>query len=403
VVIAAASQRDQGQGVDVLSSQQIANGSGGKPGRGAPHESAWDEANLRESVEMGDLGRVTELLVKGTNPNLDCPMLALPLTSACSDGHYSIVSKLMAYGADPFITKSGKRCSIQTECDRMVLEHLSTEGRCAHCGTAFMITYTRKRFKFPQTPAFTTLVMDANRIYPTGKPAALFCSKCNEVKYDTREFQIADWKTFHKHFCSSNVVSADFKHGQAALDNKQALGATTRRDQRILDLCEAGDLWEALYLVDDGDDLTHIRALSLACRFGDVNIARWLLEAGSDLAKITFGDGRTVLHEAALHGHDAIVSLLLEWNADVTIETKDGLTAEYFAHGKDHMSTVNILTAAMDSNFPSKTVGITTRIKNWKEKQKRKERMQLLKRQGRENLDGVQKLHPVHMATTASI
>lgn len=149
VASAALSLGDQGQGLDAPSSQQIANGSGGLSGRGAR-----DEANLCESVDMGDLDRATELLVKGTNPNLGCSILTPPLAFACSKGHYSMVAKLLEYGAAPFLTKSGKRCSMQTECDRMVLEHLVAKGRCAHCGTTFTITHTRARSKCSTSTCF---------------------------------------------------------------------------------------------------------------------------------------------------------------------------------------------------------------------------------------------------------
>jgi ankyrin repeat protein len=63
----------------------------------------------------------------------------------------------------------------------------------------------------------------------------------------------------------------------------------------------------------NGDDEN---ALHLAARRNDLEAARLLIEAGINIDQ--HGDlGRTPLHEAASHGHQEMVLLLIESGADV--------------------------------------------------------------------------------------
>jgi hypothetical protein len=102
-------------------------------GRGAPPNKPWDDAQLCEGARAGDLCRVAKLLAKGTDPNTVTVPLTPPLVTACVEGHHLIVVKLLEYGADPFVV-NGRRCSLQSSCDGVVLKYLAGEGRCAHCG-----------------------------------------------------------------------------------------------------------------------------------------------------------------------------------------------------------------------------------------------------------------------------
>jgi hypothetical protein len=147
VVAAAPDAYNQGQGSNVApSSEQITNGSEEPKsqhpkhvdvtppfGRGAPPNKPWDDAPLCEGARAGDLGRVTKLLAKGTDPNTVTVPLTPPLVTACVEGHHLIVAQLLEYGADPFVV-NGRRCSLQSSCDQMVLKFLAGEGRCANCG-----------------------------------------------------------------------------------------------------------------------------------------------------------------------------------------------------------------------------------------------------------------------------
>jgi ankyrin repeat protein len=64
-------------------------------------------------------------------------------------------------------------------------------------------------------------------------------------------------------------------------------------------------------------------ALALACRQGDADIVRLLLDKGCCLSAV--GEWRsTPLHVAAQRGHHEIVELLLERGADVSLADQEG-------------------------------------------------------------------------------
>jgi len=57
--------------------------------------------------------------------------------------------------------------------------------------------------------------------------------------------------------------------------------------------------------------------LSSACRFGDLEISRLLIDKGSDVTA-SDDDGQTPLHHAVMEGHEGVARLLLDNGADVT-------------------------------------------------------------------------------------
>jgi len=61
--------------------------------------------------------------------------------------------------------------------------------------------------------------------------------------------------------------------------------------------------------------------LSTACRFGDLEISRLLIDKGSDVTASDDG-GRTPLHRALEEGHEGVARLLIDKGADVTVADK---------------------------------------------------------------------------------
>jgi hypothetical protein len=76
----------------------------------------------------------------------------------------------------------------------------------------------------------------------------LTCSKCNEIKYDTRECQVADWKASHKILCSSFGVSGIPDQGQVAVSREQAVSSAKDAAKELDAACEAGDISSVLKL-----------------------------------------------------------------------------------------------------------------------------------------------------------
>ena len=83
--------------------------------------------------------------------------------------------------------------------------------------------------------------------------------------------------------------------------------------------------------------------LMLACGEGLINVAYYLLtsmHAEPDSQNTT---GYAPLHAAARGGHDAVVSLMLEQGADLSIEDENGWTSLHFAAKEGHVSTCSMM------------------------------------------------------------
>ena len=84
-------------------------------------------------------------------------------------------------------------------------------------------------------------------------------------------------------------------------------------------------------------------ALYSAAENGHEAVVRLLLENEADVNMKDWWNGRTALHSAAENGHEAVVRLLLEHKADVDAITQDGSTALSRAAEKGHEAVVQLL------------------------------------------------------------
>ena len=103
-----------------------------------------------------------------------------------------------------------------------------------------------------------------------------------------------------------------------------------RRD--AFDMAKQGHLWWFQYHFGsrspDSTNNEGTNLLYVACRGGQLTIARWLLEHGANVnIQLSQGSRSTPLHGAAFGGHVSIVELLLEHGADINIKNYHGETA----------------------------------------------------------------------------
>jgi len=93
------------------------------------------------------------------------------------------------------------------------------------------------------------------------------------------------------------------------------------------------------------------KALAIAVTIGNVEIVRYLIDAGADI-NYTSSDGVSVLHKAALNGSVSTVKLLLERGAYVNERQVTGTTALMLAVTNGHNKIVEILLdAGADPNI----------------------------------------------------
>ena len=78
---------------------------------------------------------------------------------------------------------------------------------------------------------------------------------------------------------------------------------------------------------------------------GEIDRVRSLLSIGADV-NAAKADGVTPLYSASLHGHTAVVTLLLERGANLdATTTPDGFTALWAASAQGHLEVVGLLLA----------------------------------------------------------
>ncbi len=150
--------------------------------------------------------------------------------------------------------------------------------------------------------------------------------------------------------------------GQAILGLFFATIAAAEFDSNLLQAVHEDHTDDALTLIKNGSIVSAkneygVSALSLACRNGNAELVRALLEAGAD-ANTTLPGGETALMTAARTGRPEPVRLLLERGAIVGATERKNQTALMWAAAEGHAEVVRILVEAgadpnrsLDSGF----------------------------------------------------
>jgi uncharacterized protein len=116
----------------------------------------------------------------------------------------------------------------------------------------------------------------------------------------------------------------------------------------ILEAIEEGDLGEVEWLVGEDPDLLNgkdddgVTPLMAASGYGELEMARWLLDRGAAINERD-NDGDTALTISAYYGHDPVVRLLLQRGADPTIANLRHKTPLICASSEGYLEVVRLL------------------------------------------------------------
>ena len=84
------------------------------------------------------------------------------------------------------------------------------------------------------------------------------------------------------------------------------------------------------------------KSISLASRFGEVEVARLLIQRGADVSTAD-ENGNTPLHIASEYGNQEVARLLIEQGADISAATKDGAAPLHNASQNGHQEVTRLL------------------------------------------------------------
>ena len=133
--------------------------------------------------------------------------------------------------------------------------------------------------------------------------------------------------------------------------------ATNVRGQTPLHLASMTDNVDMVRTLVDGganidvvDPAENIRPLHNCAINGCNQVCEFLLRHGADMDARTH-QGDTALHLAAKHNNADLVSLLLGFHADYTLQNEDGLTAEQIASDRGYSRIVGLIQQQASSEW----------------------------------------------------
>jgi ankyrin repeat protein len=125
-------------------------------------------------------------------------------------------------------------------------------------------------------------------------------------------------------------------------------------DRLLLDAIREGNLEQCQQLIRDGADVRTVwhvgemgqTAIYDAVHYGREGIVKMLLDAGADLHyRAGGGDGRSLLHAAAVSGHASICSELVGRGLRIDVVESSCLAALHFAAANGHEEVCRVLLA----------------------------------------------------------
>ncbi|KAK6218476.1 ankyrin repeat domain-containing protein 52 [Colletotrichum tabaci] len=107
---------------------------------------------------------------------------------------------------------------------------------------------------------------------------------------------------------------------------------------------EATEIAATPFRDPDGKSKSGRAALVVACEKGNLEVARMLLGAGTEVNVIGYR-GRTPLYSASMNGHLEVLKLILEEGGDLTVANAAGWTPLQIAADNGHLEVVSLLLA----------------------------------------------------------
>jgi ankyrin repeat protein len=291
----------------------------------------------------GDVEIVQLLLDKQANPNQAARGGSTALHQAAFKGHLAVVELLLAKGANALATKEDGSSPLLLAC---LMQHHDTAMRLiAHIGpSALEIADIFGLIPLSAAARGGSLQTVTEIVKMT--PAA---TRERSLNLSTQD---GGYATHHAAWCGHTEI-VDFLLGKGV-----SSGVTNSNGDTVMHIASTrGDLGMIKMLLERDANLEHaspgpdlcqsknreaFTPLHCACWRKHANVARALVEGGSDVEAVT-SNRSTALHLAAWHGDVEICELLLDAGALIGSRTRDGDTALHQAAFNNHSRCVLFL------------------------------------------------------------
>ncbi|XP_056001178.1 uncharacterized protein LOC125656335 [Ostrea edulis] len=283
---------------------------------------------LTTACEEGHVSIVDELVKAGADVNLRDIWENTPLIAACKRGHVSIVDELVKAGADVNLQGKGGNTPLTAACER---GHVSIVDELVKAGTDVNL-----QGKGGNTPL--TAACERGHV-----------SIVKELVKAGADVKIQD------HFGNTPLTAACERGHVSIVKELVKAGADVITQGKggntsLTAACERGHVSIVKELVKAGADVKiqdHFgnTPLTAACGRGHVSIVKELVKAGADVNLRDIWEN-TPLIAACKRGHVSIVDELVKAGADVNLQGKGGNTPLTAACERGHVSIVDELVKA---------------------------------------------------------
>ncbi|CAM9733023.1 unnamed protein product [Lampetra fluviatilis] len=290
--------------------------------------------SLLRAARAGNLEKVLELLKAGTDIHTTNQNGLNALHLAAKEGHVAVVKELLTRGSEvDSTTKKGNTAlhiaslAGQTEVVTLLTEHGADVNAQSENGFTALYMAAQENHVAVVTHLLGTGANQAIATEDGFTPLAVALQQAHERVV---ELLLEGDARGRVRLPALHIAARKDDTRSAALllhsgTNGSSGGSTQQQQQPESEHAKSG-----------------FTPLHIAAHYGNVNVARLLLECGAD-PNYMANNGISPLHVAAKRGHSELVTLLLSQGGNIDARTRDGLTPLHCAARSGHDGTLEIL------------------------------------------------------------